>query len=177
VKARLKHFLKIAFAIALAGVAVGLVFQRVRALSRSGEDGARIWFYDQSEKRLYAVPNDTIPPHQGIGGKSGDGVRAFAVTFGPQSSDPAKPRIAYLETYSPELKRILEQIHAARVAHKVYTGPLISPESDFYQTNTLVKLPEDQDWSPLASPSGLAVNTKWRSWRGPGGETPLICVP
>ena len=176
-KTRLKPFLKITLAVLLAGVAIVLVIQRVRALSRSGEEGARVWFYDQSKKRLYAVPNDTIPPHRGIGGKSGDGVRAVVVAFGSQSSDPARLRIAYLETYAPPLKEALEQIRAARVAHKRYTGPPVSPESDFFQTNTLVKLPEDREWSPLASPAGLEATTQWRSWRGRGGEAPMVCLP
>jgi len=175
--ARLKSFLKLALAITLAGAAIVLVIERVRAFTRSGEDGARLWFYDQSEKRLYAVPNDTIPPHRGIGGKSGDGVRAIVVAFGSPSTDRAKLRIAYLQTYSPELKQALEQIHAARLAYKKYAGLLVSPESDFYQTNTLVKLPEDPEWSPLASSAGLAITTQWRSWRGPGGAAPVVCVP
>jgi hypothetical protein len=176
-KTQLKPWLKMALAVVLAGAAVGLVIQRVGAFARSGEEGARVWFYDQSERRLYAVPSDTLPPHEGIGGKSGDGVRAIAVAFGSQPGDPAKLRIAYLETYAPALKEALERIHEARIARKKYAGPLVSPESDFYQTNTLVKLPEDPGWSSLASPAGLAVTTRWRSWRGPGGEAPIICVP
>lgn len=175
--AQVKSFLKLAFAVALAAAAIALVISRVRAFARSGEEGARVWFYDQSEKRLYAVPSDTIPPHPGIGGKGGDGVRAFVVAFGSPSKDPAKLRVAYLETYSPELKQTLDQIRVARVARKAYPGPMVSPDSEYFQTNTLVKLPEDQDWSPLGSPDGLAVTTQWRSWRGPTGQTPVISVP
>lgn len=175
--ARTKASLKLVLTAALAGLAIVFVIERIRAFTRSGEEGTRIWFYDQSEKRLYAVPSDTIPPHRGIGGKGEDGVRAVVVAFGAQSSDPAKLRIAYLETYAPPLKQALEQIHAAFVARKQYTGRPVSPESDFYQTNTLVKMPEDEAWAPLASRTGLAVTTKWRAWRGPAGEAPVVCLP
>ena len=80
--------LKLAAAAALAVVAVAFVSKRVGGFRKTGEEGATTWFYDQSEKRLYEVPRDTIPPHKGIGGPSGDGVRAVVVAFRAEQNDP-----------------------------------------------------------------------------------------
>ena len=79
---------KLATAEALAIVAVAFVSKQVGGLRKTGEEGATTWFYDQSENRLYEVPRDTIPPHKGIGGPSGDGVRAVVVAFRAEQNDP-----------------------------------------------------------------------------------------
>jgi hypothetical protein len=135
---RTRTGVKLAAAAVLAVALAGFLVSRAGALWKTGEAGATVWFYDQSEKRLYALPNDTVPPHKGIGGKSGDGVRAVVVSFRPDPNDPRKRRIAYLETYTPELKQLLDQIRAARAAHQRYSGPAPARDSDFFQVNTLV---------------------------------------
>jgi hypothetical protein len=153
------------------------LYGRARSLWTTGESGASVWFYDQSEKRLYPVPSGTIAPHKGIGGQSGDGVRAVVVTFGGNRGQSPEQRIAYLETYAPELKQILEQVRAARDAHQPFKGPIPSRDSDFFQTNTMVKRPEDASWFPSNGSEGQRVISEWRDWRGPYGEPPAISVP
>ncbi len=168
---------KLAAAVALAVFAVAFVSERFGGFHRTGEEGAGVWFYDQSAKRLYAMPRDTLPPDKGIGGPSGDGVRAVVVAFRGEQNDPRKRRIAYLESYTPELKQLLDQIRTAHVSGQPFAGGVPARNSDFVQTNTLVKSVEDSAWHAASSPEGQRAMTAWRSWRGPDGQAPVICVP
>jgi len=120
---------------------MGFVVSRINGFRKEGEEGARIWFYDQSEKRLYEVPRDTIPPDKGIGGPAGDGVRA------------------------------------ARVSGRTFDGHVPARESDYFQTNSLVKLPEESEWHAISSSEGRRIISAWRSMSGPDGQHPLVCVP
>jgi hypothetical protein len=163
--------------VVLALVAVAFVSKQVGGCRKTGEEGATTWFYDQSEKRLYEVPRDTLPPHKGIGGLSGDGVRAVVVAFRAEQSDPRKRRIAYLESYTPELKDLLEKVQAARASGQPFKGHIPTRDSDFFQTNSLVKGPAESVWHASNSPEGRRVMREWRSWRGADGQPPVVCVP
>ena len=156
---------------------MGFVVSRINGFRKEGEEGARIWFYDQSEKRLYEVPRDTIPPDKGIGGPAGDGVRAVVITFPGEQSDPGKRRVAYLETFTPEFKELQERVRAARVSGRTFDGHVPARESDYFQTNSLVKLPEESEWHAISSPEGRRIISAWRSMSGPDGQHPLVCVP
>jgi hypothetical protein len=174
---QVKSLLKLTAAVAFAALAAGFVLDRVNALRKVGEEGTCVWFYDQSEKRLYAVAADTLPPLKGTGGKSGDAVRAVVVTFPGGRGKAAERRIAYLETYTPELKDLLERIHAARGAGVRYEGSVPSRDSEFFQTNSLVKGPDEEVWHPADSAEAQAIVSEWRSWRSPEGSAPVVCVP
>lgn len=174
---QLKTLLKILAVVLLTAVALGFFVRRTRGLLKSGDQTATVWFYDLSEKRLYPVPANTLPPHKGVGGKSGDGVRAIVVSFPSGSTAPRQRRIAYLETYTPELKDLLERVQAAHAAGKPFAGPVPGRDSDFVLTNTLVKLQEEAHWHPLNSPEGREVTSEWRTWKGPQGQAPSISVP
>ena len=176
-RAQARTVLKFAAAVVLALVAVAFVSKRVGGCRKTGEEGATTWFYDQSEKRLYEVPRDTIPPHKGIGGHSGDGVRAVVVAFRAEQSEPRKRRIAYLETYTPEFKDLLDKVQAARASRQAFKGRIPSRDSEYFQTNCLVKGPEESEWHTSRSPEGRRVMAEWRSWRGPDGQPPVVCVP
>jgi hypothetical protein len=168
---------KFGAAVVLALVAVAFVSKQVGGCRKTGEEGATTWFYDQSEKRLYEVPRDTLPPHRGIGGPSGDGVRAVVVAFRAEQSDPRKRRIAYLESYTPELKDMLERVHAARASGQAFKGRIPARDSEYIQTNSLVKGPAESVWHASNSPEGRWTMTEWRSWRGPDSQPPVVCVP
>lgn len=176
-KPSVRFRLKVAAVVALLALAAGFLVRGAKSFSRTGEAGARVWFYDESERRLYAAPNDTVSPHEGVGGKSGDGVRAVVVSFRDEQRDPGKRRIAYLETCTPELKQVLEKVRAARVARQKCDGPIPSRDSDFFQANTLVKRPDDPDWAPINSAAGGKIFAEWRSWRGADGAPPVVCLP
>ena len=161
----------------LALVALAFVSKQVGGCRKTGEEGATTWFYDQSEKRLYEVSRNTIPPHKGIGGPSGDGVRAVVVAFRAEQGGPRKRRIAYLESYTPELKDLLEKVQAARASGQAFKGRIPARDSEYFQTNSLVKGLAETEWHASSSLEGRRAMTEWRSWRGPDGQPPVVCVP
>ena len=177
VNSQLKALLQVVALVLVAIGALVLAISRAGALWPTGEQRAGVWFYDLSEKQLYPAPINTIPPHQGIGGKRGDGVRAMVVAFGAGAKKSGERRIAYLETFRPELKDLLDRMQAARAAAKPFAGTPPARDSDLYQTNTLVRRLDDADWHPLDSPEAAKITAEWRAWRGAGGEKPVICVP
>jgi hypothetical protein len=172
-----QSWLKITGSVLVVAVAAGVLVHQARNFNRRGEEGATVWFYDQSEHRLYAAPQSAIPPHPGIGGKNGDGVKAIVVAFRSEQADPSKRRIAYLETFTPELKSLMEEARAARASGRKFEGTIPSRDSDFLQANTLVKRPDDAEWHPSNSPEGLKIASAWRLWKSADGQAPIICVP
>ena len=168
---------KLAVVAVLAVIATGFFISRLSRLRQSGEEGAKVWFYDQSAGRLYEAGVDTIPPDKGITGHAQDGVKAVVICFRAEQSDPRKRRVAYLETYGPELKALLEQVQAARRNGRTLKQQLPPRESLFFQTNNFVKRVEESEWHATSSPEGRKIMAEWRSWRGANGETPVVCVP
>jgi hypothetical protein len=143
----------------------------------SGEQNLGVWFYDQSEQVLYVAPRDAIPPHKGIAGEAGDGVRAMVVICRADKDKPGQRRIAYLETHTPELKRILEDVRTARAAGRVYQGEIPSPDGEFSQKNTLVRRPDETAWHDLASPEAQTITTEWKSWSCSDGSPVIVSTP
>lgn len=152
-------------------VASAVIFDISRHSSTVGEDNAKVWFYNQENKRLYAVPRDTVPPDDSAG------VRAMVVAFPGQEKNRDQWRIAYLQTYSPELKSVLEAVRKAHEANVPYAGTLPSRDGTWSHDNTLVKRVDDTDWSTVSSDKGRKILHEWESWRSPSGEPPIICVP
>ncbi len=172
----MKPLLKVVLILSGLGIAGWMAVSSLRNSLRSGDPGSRAWFYDESEKKLYSMPVTTIPPDKGIGGISGDGEKAVVVTFGKDWHDRDKWRIAYLEKYTPSLKKNLEELIIARAAHRIFDGSVPSRQSEYFQTNTLVKRVDDPDWYPANSDEGKNILTEWRSWRGPDGSQPMVCA-
>lgn len=163
------------------GVAAGLIafaiwfgLEQFRAFRHSGQDGSRVWFYNVESKSLYSEEGDAIAPVKHSGN---EGVRAMVVGFDGKSSDPTKCRIAYLETFTPELKGLLEQVKSARAAGRVYDGKIPARGGSFFESNTLVRRAEETEWHPVNTPEGQKIMAEWKSWRGPNGERPLASVP
>ncbi len=171
----MSNFLKMGAVVVVFSVAIGFAISRGGALWKSGEGQASAWFYDLSEKKLYQAARENLPPHQGIGGKKGDGVRAVVVSWDAASTKNGEKRIAYLEMYTPELKKTLEEVQTARATGKPLAPP--AQESDFFHSNTLVKRVEDTQWQPLNTPEGAQITTEWRAWRGKNGESPMVAMP
>jgi hypothetical protein len=174
VNARAKTAATLASVVTFVLIAAGLLALRTRGALRLGEEGARVYFYDQSETRLYAVPRDTIPPDAGTGGEVNDGVRAVVVAC---RSDPAKQQIAYLVTYTPELKQVLEDVRAARQQRRPYNGQTPACDDPFFVDNTLVRRPDDANWYAASSAAGEEILSGWRDQGCPGNETPVVCTP
>jgi hypothetical protein len=172
-----KSFLKLAAAVMCLVLGGGLLFSRLRDASRVGEEGAQVWYYDESEKEIYPVARDTIPPHKGIGGPKGDGVRAVVAVPKGDAKSPSKRRVAYLETYRPELKKLLEDVRATRVARRAFPVPVPSRDSDYFGTNTVVRRPGEPDWHAVSSKEGQRIMSEWRTWQGPDGQPLVLCLP
>ena len=159
--------LKLCGAVVLAAVAI---WYAGAGCGQRGESGARVWFYDQYKKQLYSAPRDTIPP-------DGHGVRAIVVAFRGEENDPAKRRVAYLETYGQPLKEALERAKAARNSGKVVKEAPPSRESELFRTNNLVRRVDETEWYVAGSPEGRRVMSAWRIWRAADGREPVVCLP
>ena len=159
--------LKLCGAVVLAAVAIWCAGA---GCGRRGESGAQVWFYDQQKHQLYAAPRDTIPP-------DGHGVRAIVVAFRGEENDPAKRRVAYLETCGQPLKEALERAKAARNSGKVVKEAPPSRESELFRTNNLVRRADETEWYVAGSPEGRRVMSAWRIWRAADGREPVVCLP
>jgi len=171
----MKAQLKTVFILAGLGMAIWLLVLGIQSFTRSGDTGNRVWFYDESEKKLYPMPVTAIPPDRGIGGPSDDGERAYVVTTGGNRHDRSQWRIAYLQKYTPGLKKTLEDLIIARAAHRIFDGSVPSRTSDYFQTNTLVKRVDDTEWYASNSEEGQNIQSEWRSWNGSDDSPPAVC--
>lgn len=161
----------------LAAGAIGIGVWHFRSAWATGEADLQVWFYDQSEQKLYKVAKDTISPHAGTGGPKNDGVRAVVVARQTKCGDPGKRRIAYLETYTPELKKMLEDVRAARGQGRTPDKPIPSGDSDYFDKNTLVRRPDESSWHDMTTPEARRIVAEWRDWRGPDGSSLAVCSP
>lgn len=158
-------------------VAVILAVSRLQRFTTTGEQGLRVWFYDQSERELYAVARETVPPHKGTGGEKNDGVKAVVVADRAACGDEKRRRIVYLETYTPEHQRLVEGVKVARAEGRPYGKPIPDTESGFYEKNTLVRRVDDPKWYDMTTPEAKRIVSGWRSERGPDGKTLEVCTP
>lgn len=165
--------------LAAAGVALAaavvLGVTRYKSAFAKGEEGVRVFFYDQSENRLYAAPRGTLPPDAGIGGETGDGVRAVVVAPAGAVDDTAKQRIAYLETYTPALHEKLAAVQAAKTAGQGagFKGP--SGDDPFVLKNTLVRRESETAWHDMTTPEAHEIIQQWTTWIDEAGK-PLVAV-
>ncbi len=133
---------------------------------RQGQRGQQAFFYDLSKGELFVADARLIPPIRGIDGAEEDGVKAVVVA--PKPEDKKGRRIAYLERYSPELKKDMEDARARNSA------PMIGKSAA--QAFRFVKREKDKDWVPMASPEGQQIVNEWTA-PGPDGLSPVVCVP
>jgi hypothetical protein len=134
---------------------------------------AKVWFYDEAAKRLYAASAELIPPD----GSDGQRVRATVIRFLGMPNDKEHVRIAYLEKYTPELKGLLERAEAAHAARRPFTEKMPPRSSPYYQDNTLLKSPGETSWQSLSSEEAHRLKAEWHTWRGPDGQSPMISEP
>jgi hypothetical protein len=131
-----------------------------------GSRGPQAYFYDLSKAQLFAADASLIPPIRGIDSDEEDGVKAMVVAARPD--DKKSRRIAYLERYSPELKRDMEEARAKS------TAPMIGRSGA--QTLRFVKREKDKEWHPLVSAEGQRIVNEW-TIPGPDGLSPVPCTP
>ena len=150
---------------------------RWRGAFDNGEADPKVFFYDLSEKRLYTLPRGSVPPDKGIGGESEDGVHAVVVAPANAIKDESKRRIAYLETYTPELHEKLAAIAAAKKAGKGagVKGP--SGDDPFVLKNTLVRRENESEWHDMTTPEARKTISEWTAWRDESGKPLAVVTP
>lgn len=156
---------RLAAAVVLAAVAGVYLY---RTIGGRGEPGERGFFYDVSAKRIFTGPRDALPPIRGVDGPEEDGFRALVISTNAQPRDSHTWQVAYLEKFSPELRR---QMTAARER-----GEALAMGRAQMQAERWVRRLTDTEWQPMNSDAGEAIVNSWAS-PGPDGVTPVVCVP
>src|SRR5260370_16747131 len=136
--------LKLALATALLA---GATFMFVRFFQHDSGVAEKTFFYDLSEKKLFAASRELLPPIRGLKGKEEDAVRAVVISSG-NPKEKANQKIAYLEKYAPELKQHLAKVRAGQVE------PLPRGARDSFR---FVKPVNDSDLLPPSSPEANKI--------------------
>jgi len=143
-------------------------------LSPAGESrDENAYFYDLEEQKLFVAPRSSIPPIKGIKGRAMAGVRAIVISTTGDPADKKHRQIAYLEKYSPEIKRLFEEVQQARAAGLSAEGRIDRRQ---VPANTWVRRLHDAEWHPLDSTEGENITSEWNA-PGPDGRTPVVCSP
>jgi hypothetical protein len=158
---------------ALAALAVLFAVVKMKHFRGEGGAGTRVWFYDQSAKRLYPAARSLVPPD----GTSEARVRAVVIGFQGVGNEVSQLKIAYLEKYSPEFKALLERAEAAHAAQRPFGEKIPSQNSDYFKDNTFVKRPDEASWHTIGNAEARQIMAEWRQWRGPAGQAPIISLP
>jgi len=156
--------LKLALAVGLSG---GAAFMFTRFLRSESGVSEQTFFYDLSEKKLFAASREALPPIRGLNDADEDAVRAVVIAPDGNSKDPASRRIAYLEKYAPEFKQQLA---------KVRTGQAEALPRGQRNAFRFVKRLQDAEWHAVSSPEGEKILSEWNV-PGPDGKYPVVCVP
>jgi hypothetical protein len=133
---------------------------------RASKAGPQAYFYDLSKGELFTASANLIPPIRGIDSAEEDGVKA--VVIAPTPNDKKNRRIAYLERYSPELRRDMEEARAKQ------TRPVIDRSSQ--QNFRFVRRASDTNWYSMNSAEGQRIVNEWTT-PGPDGLSPVVCTP
>lgn len=157
--------IKLALAAAILGVAGFFLFQ---FFNRDSGVSEKVFFYDQSEQKLFAAPRNSIPPIRGLDNEAEDAVRAVVISTNGNPRDKKSWEISYLETCSPELKK---QFSAAQAS-----GTSAQIGRDAAQRHRLVRRLNDKTWYSLSSEEGERIVSAWLT-AGPGGTPAVVCTP
>lgn len=158
------NIFKLVLAVALLGGA-GIMFARF--LRQNDGITEKTFFYDLSEKKLFATAREDIPPIRGLNDAEEDAVRAVVIAPNGNAKDEGDRKVAYLEKYAPEFK---QQVEKARTGQ---ADPLPRNARNGFR---FVKRVDDSEWYVASSPEGQKILNEWNI-AGPDGKFPVICVP
>lgn len=152
-------------ALVLLGIAVALAVRFLRA-----GDGISdlAFFYDESAQKIFKAPRTSVPPIRGTDGPEEDAFRAVVISTTGKPTDKNSWQIAYLEKYSPELKRQMETAQTGGASPSMGRADA--------QEHRFVRRPREATWYPMSAPEAEAILTGWAT-PGPAGVTPVICTP
>ena len=157
--------LKLALSVVMLAVAV---FLFVRFLRQDDNISEKAFFYDLSEKKLFAGPRKGVPPIRGINDEAEDAVRAVVISTNGNPRDKKSWKVTYLETYSPELKK---QFQTAQTRG---SSPVMGRVAA--QSHRLVRRLQETQWFSLNSSEGEKIVSEWLT-AGTGGTPAVICSP
>ena len=126
-----------------------------------------IYFYDLSEQKLFAAPQDAVPPILGLDAQEQDAVRA--IVYSPSGDCEKDRQIAYLEKYSPELK---VQFEAAKANPNADIARMSRGAA---QGHTFVRRVNDNDWHAMNTEEAGIIVGEWRTANA--AKDPIICLP
>jgi hypothetical protein len=156
------------FKLVLAGALLGgASIMLVRFLRQGDGLAEETFYYDLSEKKLFAGPREALSPIRGINDAEEDGVRAVVIALNDNPQDKASRKIAYLEKYAPEFKLQLEKVRAGQAE------PL---PRNARNAARLVRRMDGGEWHAATSPEGEKIEAEWNV-PGPDGKFPAVCVP
>ena len=158
------NILKLGLAVALLA---GAAFMFGRFIMQSDGVSEQTYFYDLSEKKLFATAREALPPIRGLNDDEEDAVRAVVVSPNANPKDEGSRKIAYLEKYAPEFKEQLEKVRSGQ------TEPLPRGSRNALR---FVRRVDDTEWHAVSSPEGEKILTEWNV-PGPDGKFPVVCSP
>lgn len=141
-----------------------LVFRQLGAPA----PGERVFFYDESARKIFTAPRTALPPIRGVDGPDEDAYRAMVISTNGKPSDRSSWHVAYLEKYSPELKQ--------KMAAAQTSGAALAMGRMESQANRFVKRVGDPAWFAMTTDAGDAIVSGWAK-PGPDGITPVVCSP
>jgi hypothetical protein len=156
--------IKVCLSVALLAGAGLLLF---RFLSHGDGISEKTYFYDLSEKKLFAASREELPPIRGLNDAEEDAVRAIVISLNGDPNDKASRKIAYLEKYAPELKQHLQKMRQGQVE------AMPRGSRDKYR---FVKRVEDSQWYPVNTPEAQKIMGEWNV-PASNGKYPVACAP
>src|SRR2546422_7302251 len=132
------------------------------------EDGIRDVAVTGVQTCALPISRTAVPPIKGIKGAQEAAVRAVVISTTGDPKDKSSWKVAYLEKYSPELKKQMETAQA--------NGNSPQMGRTEAQAHRFVKRMADSKWFPMDSPQGEAIVSDWAT-PGPDGVTPVVCAP
>lgn len=136
-------------------------------------DEPQSYFYDLSAQTLFVAPKSSVPPIQGIDDEKEDAVRAVVVALDGRCDNPTSRSIAYLEMFSPELKKQFEAFRSSESGSQPPTPAMSRSQA---KAHHFVRLPDEAEWHPIDSKKGIAITEGWNA-NAQSESTSSVCVP
>ena len=144
------------------------LFMFIQNFKNRNDGQTRTFFYDVSEKKIFAAPSTLVPPIKGLNDAEEDAFRAVVISTNNRPHDKKTWKVAYLEKYSDELKRQFESAQ-----HSGGSPQMGRAEG---QSHRFVRRVDDAQWHPMNSPEAGVILNEWLT-AGPNGGEATICTP
>ena len=151
--------------IVLVVVAVGAIAYQISSSGPAAPAGGDAFYTVDDGKTYFPSSTKELPPFQHEGKSA---VRAYVY----ECND--KPFVAYLEQYTPEAKKVIEEVNRPRQGGTPGPPPNLGNAIGAQQSGRQIKKPGDKDWIAALSPQGNALT---REIKCPDGKTATAVRP